>query len=365
MAEGNKRVAESLRQGREKFEAGDFTAAREAFLQVLAFDETDATARSYIDRIEQELARPSAGLDLSRKAPAGDILAEEMADASAPDLDLEVEPEPLDDKIETAIRTAKTPAGRRAPDKRFVLALGGALVLALAVGAYFFSRGGSGPAPAAADGGPSLERATELFRDGKIPETIAELKRISPQHPDYARAQKLLASLTRKPEGGGEAPAAGDGLAEAAPGDAPTGGTGPPPEALAQREVAEKALSEKRYIDSLKAFALSAGAFQSDPSFTSAMGEASSKVAELTPAVKLYNEGEYDTAIPLLWRIFQADREQPGRAVLPRFVATTTRASPSCRTGCSPRPSRASTKSSRSPPKTPKRCGRRSLRSAT
>ncbi len=113
MAEGNKRVAESLRQGREKFEAGDFTAAREAFLQVLAFDETDATARSYIDRIEQELARPSAGLDLSRKAPAGDILAEEMAEASAPDLDLEVEPEPLDDKIETAIRTAKTPAAPR------------------------------------------------------------------------------------------------------------------------------------------------------------------------------------------------------------------------------------------------------------
>src|SRR6185369_6889120 len=84
MAEGNRRVAESLKQGREKFEAGDFTAAREAFLQVLALDETDQTARSYLDRIEQQLARPSAGLDLSNRAPAGDILEEEFADAGTP-----------------------------------------------------------------------------------------------------------------------------------------------------------------------------------------------------------------------------------------------------------------------------------------
>ena len=33
------------------------------------------------------------------------------------------------------------------------------------------------------------------------------------------------------------------------------------------------------------------------------------KVTALTPAVKLYNEGEYDTAIPILWRIMQEDRD--------------------------------------------------------
>jgi len=146
---------------------------------------------------------------------------------------------------------------------------------------------------------------------------VAELKRIGPQHPDYARAQKLLASLTRKTDG--EAPVADDGLAEGAPADAPADGAGPAPAAVAQREVAEKALVDKRYIDALKAFALAAGSFETDPSFTSAMGEASQKVAELTPAVKLYNEGEYDTAIPLLWRIFQADRSnQDARSYLLR-----------------------------------------------
>ena len=69
------------------------------------------------------------------------------------------------------------------------------------------------PAAGAADGGPSLEHATALFKDGKLDETIAELKSISPQHPDYARAQKMLATLTRK-TGAGEAA----GSSEAAPG---------------------------------------------------------------------------------------------------------------------------------------------------
>ena len=320
MAEGNKRVAESLRQGREKFEAGDFTAAREAFLQVLAFDETDATARSYIDRIEQELARPSAGLDLSRKAPAGDILAEEMAEASAPrpgsgngagaprrqdrDRDPDREDAGGAPRSGQAVRPRPRRRARPGARRRGVLPARGAAARR---------------PPAAADGGPSLERATELFRDGKIPETVAELKRIGPQHPDYARAQKLLASLTRKPEGGGEAAVPGDGVAEGAPGDAPAGGTGPPSEAACAAGSGREGARREAVHRRSEGFALAAAAFQSDPSFTSAMGEASEKVAELTPAVKLYNEGEYDTAIPLLWRIFQADRSnQDARSYLLR-----------------------------------------------
>ncbi len=308
MAEGNRRVAESLKHGREKFEAGDFTAAREAFLQVLAVDESDATARTYLDRIEQELARPSSGLDLARKTPPGDILAEEMAEAAEPDLADEPEAEPE--------RPSAAPKVRRPPDKRFVVAIGGALVLAIAVGAFFLLRKSPDQAAAAASaGGPSLEHATELFRDGKVAETIAELKQISPSHPDYARAQKLLSSLSRKSDGAEPAPGAAP--AEAGAESAPAGG--PPPEAVAQREAAEKALEEKRYIDALKNFNLAAAAFSTDPSFAQSMGVASDKVSELTPAVKLYNEGEYETAIPILWRIFQADRtNQDARTYLLR-----------------------------------------------
>ena len=260
--------------------------------------------------LQPKLARPSAGLDLSRKTPASDILAEEMAEAAQPDLDIRPELSAADvmEEAQVAEKAPRAAGPKRGFDKRFVLALGGALVLALGVGAYFLLRGGSA-APGPAGDGPSLLRATDLFREGKIPETIAELKRIGPQHPDYARAQKLLASLTKKTDAGGEAPAVPGAPGEASAADpAADAASGPPPAALSQREVAEKALSEKRYIDALKNFALAQSAFQNDPSFSQQMGEASEKVAELTPAVKLYNEGEYDTAIPILWRIFQSDR---------------------------------------------------------
>jgi tetratricopeptide (TPR) repeat protein len=295
MAEGNRKIAEELKRGRERFEAGDFTGAREAFLDVLASDESDATARSYLDRIEQELARPSSGLDLSRKAPQGDILAEEMAEAAEPEA-----PEPV-----SKAKSAAPAAPRRPIDKRFVMALGGALVLTIAVGGYYLLRGSGKSGAAAAAGGPSLEHATMLFREGKLAETIAELRQIPAEHPDYARAQKLLTSLTRKTTEGGAAAAA---PSESASAEASKPAAGPSADAVRLRAEGEKALSEKRYIDALKSLNLAAPAFQSDPTFAPLLGAASERVAELTPAVKLYNEGEYDTAVPILWRIFQADR---------------------------------------------------------
>ena len=311
MAEGNKRIVEGLKRGREAFEAGDFTAAREAFLQVLAFDETDATARSYLDRIEAELARPSSGLDLAKKTPQSDILSEEMADAAA-----------IEEAAPSAVEDAAPPRiekpGRAPLDRRFVMALGAAFLLAILVGGYMMLRGRRVPAasPASAEGAPSLEHATALFRDGKIPETVAELKRIPREHPDYARAQKLLASLTKKSS---ESADAGTGEAGTAAEKAEAPAAAPPPEAVHQRQDAEKALAEKRYIDALTAFNLAAPAFEKDPTFAQSLGAASEKVSELTPAVKLYNEGEYETAIPILWRIFQADREnQDARSYLLR-----------------------------------------------
>jgi tetratricopeptide (TPR) repeat protein len=315
MAEGNRRIAESLKRGRERFEAGDFTAAREAFLEVLALDENEQTARSYIDRIEQELARPSAGLDLSRKVPQGDILAEEMAEAAAP------APEPIHEPEFEPLPVAPAAPPRRAIDKRFVAALAVAAIVAIGAGAYFVLRPARpAPARAAAEGGPSLEHATLLFRDGKLAETIAELRRISPDSPDYARAQKLLASLTRgKGRTGAAAPApeseeaAPAEKAEAAPPAQPSA------DAARLRAEAEQSLADKRYIDALKAFNAAGPAFRSDPTFAQSMAAASEKVSELTPAVKLYNEGEYETAIPILWRIYQEDHEnQDARSYLIR-----------------------------------------------
>jgi tetratricopeptide (TPR) repeat protein len=322
MAEGNRRIADSLKQGREKFEAGDFTAAREAFLQVLALDESDQTARTYLDRIEQQLSRPSSGLDLSRRAPQGDVLEEDYGDASPGAAAGEALEEASSEREAVAPAAAAKPP--RAPmDKRFLMALGGALILAVVLGLYMWLRpsGGSpqasSPQGQAAAGGPSLEHATALFRDGKVAETIAELKKIPRSSPDYGRAQKLLASLSKTAEGGAGESAAGE--TAGASGEKPAGAAGPPPEAVKHREEGQKALADKRYIEALKSLSLASASFEGDPTFAQEIGAASEKVNELTPAVKLYNEGEFETAIPILWRIFQADRSnQDARSFLVR-----------------------------------------------
>src|SRR5262249_45501164 len=126
------------------------------------------------------------------------------------------------------------------------------------------------------------------------------------------------------PGGGAENPAASAATtpvavaAAAATGPAATSAAAPL-EPAQLRAIAEKALLEKRYIDALKNFNLAAKAFTGDPIFAQRMGNAAEKVAELTPAVKLFNEGEYDTAIPVLWRILHEDRDnQDARSYLLR-----------------------------------------------
>ncbi len=196
-----------------------------------------------------------------------------------------------------------------------VAMIGAAFVVLVAAGSWLVLRQ---PKPVAAPAAPvrpggSLEKATAFFQEGKIPETIAELKRIRPSDPDYAKAKQLLDTLGKTP--GEAAPAAPAPPAGAA--GAP-GGFDPAPD----RARAEKALAEKRYIDALKSFSAVASYFQGEPAFAEAMTTAADRVAELTPAVKLYNEAEYETAIPVLWRIYQADKgNQDARSYLLRCYA--------------------------------------------
>lgn len=286
MAEGNKRITQILETGRKSFEAGDLAAARSAFLQALAIEGTEPTARSYLDRIEKETA--SAGSPDSARQPDPDA-APKAEEVEAP-------------REEAPVKKAHR-AGLRVNPRVAIIAA--AFVALVALGSWLVlrqPRPAPAPAPPARAGG-SLEKATAFFQQGKVPETIQELKRIRPSDPDFAKAKQLLDTLSKAPAGG--AP-----VAAAAPPPAPGGSAGAPeasdPNPLRAR--AEKALADKRYIDALKDFSVVAPSFQGDPAFAQSMSAASEKVAELTPAVKLYNEGEYETAIPALWRIYQADK---------------------------------------------------------
>ena len=299
MAEGGKeRLPALLQKGRERFEAGDFAAARAAFLEVLSVEASEPTARSYLDRIEKELT--------SHRAPE-----------PAPP---EIEPSPEPEEVAPARPepSAGKKPGRAAIGVNPRVALIAAAFLALvAVGSWLVlrqPRRAAAPAVVVQAGG-SLEKATALFQEGKVPETIAELKRIRPGDPDYAKARQLLESLAKSPSeqaGAAPAPVAGGGAAGVGDGSDPT----------PVRARAEKALAEKRYIDALKDFTVVAASFQGDPAFAQSMSAASDRVTELTPAVKLYNDGEYETAIPVLWRIYQADKgNQDARSYLLRCYA--------------------------------------------
>ncbi len=305
MAAGGGRVSAILEKGKRSFDAGDLDGARAAFLEALSIDGADKTARSYLDRIEAE--------QTAAAPPAADASGSAAADVES------LSAEPAAEEDEKRAPAAK-PGGRALRVNPMVAMIGAAFVALVAVGAWLVLRPSRTapppltPAPAAAPGG-SLEKATAFFQDGKIPETIAELKRISPSDPDYAKAKQLLESLAAKaaPEA---APAAAG--APAPGGGAATEGADPSP----IRARAEKALEEKRYIDALKDFSAVSASFAGDPAFAQSMSAASEKVAELTPAVKLYNEGEYETAIPVLWRMVQEDRgNQDARSYLLRCYA--------------------------------------------
>ena len=296
MADQGRLVADYLKRGRESFESGDHEGARKLFLQAQEIDPNEPTARLYLQRVEQAkgVKKPEAAEPLAAVTSAASAKTEE---------DLSEEPQAFPPIV------APSPPARRAALKvnPRVLGLIGAFLALTLVGVYFVFKGPKDrEPPPKISSGASLQHARDLLAEGKVQEARAELRRIGPGDPDSAEARKMLADLGK--------PAAAD--AAAGKGAAP-----PEPPAEAARDVradadlarlrdtAEKALAEKRYIEALKNFHLAAPAYRNDPTFSKELGLASDKVTALTPAVKLYNEGEFETAIPILWRIVQEDRD--------------------------------------------------------
>ena len=306
MAEGNRKIADCLKTGRESFEAGDLAVAREMFLQVLAVDENEPTAKFYLDRIEEEMAAP---------APA--------KPASGPEADAAGTP---GEAAAAAREAAAAPKrGLRLPFPPRVLAPIAVFLLLAVGGSWYFMRQ-PGPKNAGSTLAPTrakIDDASTLVRDGKIQDAIEVLKGVKATDPEYARAKKMLDQLTKQLAATAGAPAATPvpGLAAAGTPLVAAGATSStaPLEPPQLRAAGEKALAEKRYIDALKNFNLALPAYRSDPSFSQSMGSAAEKVTEISPAVRLFNEGEYETAIPVLWRILQEDRDnQDARSYLLR-----------------------------------------------
>lgn len=285
LADANRRVSEALRGGRSLYEAGKLKEAREKFLEVLAIDENEPTARSYLNRIEEDLARPQPSYDLSQRAGESDVLAEdelpaEQAAASG-----------------SAREKAERPPSPAAKKSVALLLVAGVLLLAIVAGIFLLFRSRTRVPPPAAVAGTSagsIAEAQRLFKEGKVDDAREILQKIPNGDPQFPRAQKLLATI------------ASPATATATPSTASTTAAAPV-DAAAQRADAEASLGQHRYIDALKSFNLSAAAYPNDDTFKQEMNQAAEKVQEISSAVKLYNDGDYDAAIPILWRMYLAD----------------------------------------------------------
>ncbi len=292
LAETNRRVSEALKQGRLLYESGKPKDAREKFLEVLAIDENEATARAYLHRIEDDLSRPAASYDLSATAPPGDVLAEDEESAGS----AAAEPS------RRSAAASRPVSARRGPS----LPLVAALLVAIGIGALLMlrSRRSSEPpsSPAAPAGENPIGEATRLFQEGKLDEARRALQRIPSSSSQYARARKMLATFG--PAGTPPSPEMTPPASSASGIPAPV-----PTLAGARRQDAETALAQHRYIAALTGFHQSVAAYPDDAELKKEMSQAAEKVQEISPAVKLFNDGDYDSALPILWRLYQQDHQ--------------------------------------------------------
>lgn len=295
MAEESRLIADCLKKGRETFEAGQLEEARRFFTQVQSIDPDEPTARFYLERMAEGTKEPALSpVPGASPKPAEPARVEAVLPRPAP-APPEIVPAPVSPR----------PAFLGIHPR--VLAVVGAFLVMTLIGAYFvFKNPQTRSSPPQAAPAGSLAHARQLMSRGKVAEARAELRRVPPDDPDSGEAQRLLEELGKP---GGPEVLAGKGARPtplAGEGSASPGGEGDP---ARLRSAGEQALGEKRYIDALKNFNLAGQAYRNDPSFAQEQALASEKVAALTPAVKLYNEGEYETAIPVLWRLVQEDRD--------------------------------------------------------
>ena len=292
-----------LSEGVQSYEAGDLAGARNKFLDVLALSEHDATARGYLNQIEAALSTPGAGgAPASASTPDSDFMRNEIEAPHAPSFADDASP--LDDGMSASgsiPERATLPKVKSRVDLRVLLAAGLVLLAVVGAGTYWFLRGNrSAPVPAAGPGAPKTGgparpaddpflKAQALFDAGKIDDAIGILVKIpdaDPRHNEaLVRIEKMKSSAAPTP-------------APAAPSDA----------ALDEMRVAGfAAIASSRYIDAVKNLDPVVKTRPQDAEAAAGLKKALEQVAALSSAVRSYNEGDYESAIKLLWEARKGD----------------------------------------------------------
>ena len=314
LAESARKVDVLLAEGTQLYDTGNLQAARTKFLDVLALSEHDATARSYLNQIDAAMAAPGAAsaasgdsefLRTEIEAPALPSYAEEEEGLDPGRTLAVVVPDEAAAPVER--RGAPAPARRRPPlDLRVVLPAGLVILAVIAGGAWWFFRGRR-PTGAATEAKPSTSAAA-----------VAPAKPKAPAEDPFARAQALFAQgkvdaaiqiLLAVPDAD---PRHNEALTKidqyrnsGVPTPAPTAPSAATLEELRAQGFA--ALKASKYIEAFKALDPVVKARPEDTEAQQALRRAREAVDGLRSAVKSYSEGDYDSAIKLLWELRKAD----------------------------------------------------------
>lgn len=317
LADSARKVDVLLSEGVQLYEAGNLQAARARFLDVLAHSEHDATARSYLNQIDAAIAAPgtpaaaqgdSEFLRTEIEAPTLPSYADDGEGNLDPGRTLAVV---VPDEAAPAIakKAAPAPSRRRAPlDLRVLLPAGLVILAVIAAGAWWLFRGRRSSAPAAEPRGPAAStpsgataarrkpsgedpfaRAQELYAEGKVDAAVQTLLAVPDNDPRHNEALTKIDQFRNA----------------SVPTPAPTA---PNPATLEElRAQGFAALKASRYIEAFKALDPVVKARPEDAEAQQSLRRAREAVDGLRSAVKSYSEGDYESAIKLLWQLRKTD----------------------------------------------------------
>jgi len=300
-AESERQVEEIFHDGLSAGEAGDLAGARRAFERVLELQPTHLAASEQLQLLDAGQA--PAPRPTSRGGEALEPLPSGFDGTSTADLKEEilVPPEgaaaqPRRERKEKVVAATATPAAPGKAKRTFVLVGAGVLVLALVAGWLLFQNwdqwfpNSDNEAPVQSSSADSIARAKKLQEQGNTAIAIAQLKRIPPTDPLYAKAQELIKTW--------EAPTA------------PAEPAGPTPE---QTAVRDQALSEAREAYTSRAYLLAAERFRQGAEIAALEGtdaelfdDAKRQLVPIAAQLQLFRDHEWDMLLPQLWRLHES-----------------------------------------------------------
>jgi len=314
-AEVEREIEEAFHEGISQFEAGETDAAREFFNKVLEIQPEHIGASEYLEKLdggETSDAQPTVTpIPALEDLPTVEGLeAEDIRPVGEESVDLAPLPESVSDfdqRADAAARPAKPARG-----KRTFLTIGAVVLLAvLAIGWVLYSqRGNIFPNADTEQAAHPVERidpltkATQLHEAGNTALAIAQLRRLAPDHPQYAQAQTLLAQWEERTAKAEEAEAAE-----------------PTEEDLEiQSELVTAARSAISNGENLVAADLLDSAeviTPLEPDDLVLRDEIASQLEVVEEPMKLFRQGDWEFALPNLWRL---QDEHPGNKDIVRLM---------------------------------------------